>query len=86
MELRAVVQRVEQLERENRRMKRIGGIVLLIVAAVVSMGQVGAAPVVEAQRFLIRDPNTGKGRAALSLLPDGSVGLSITALDGKSYP
>ena len=83
--LGAVAKRVELLERENRFMKRVGGAVLLVFAAVMSLGQAGrATPVVEAQRFLIRDPNTGKGRAALSLLQDGSVGLSMTALDGKS--
>jgi hypothetical protein len=85
MELEAVVERVERLERENRLIKRIGGLVLLVVAALVFLGQARqSAPVVEAQRFLIRDPNTGTGRAALSLLQDGSVGLSMTALDGKS--
>jgi len=48
------------------------------------MGQIGAAPVVEAQRFVITDPASRKTRAALSLLADGSVGLSITSSDGKS--
>jgi hypothetical protein len=75
--------RLDRLERENRWWKRIGAVVLIGVAAVVLMGQ-QRAQVVEAQKFLIRDPASGKARAALSLLQDGSVGLSIISLDGKS--
>ncbi len=81
--LALLTQRLDRVERENRWLKRIGTLVLIAVAAVVLMGQQGA-PVVEAQRFLIRDPASGKARAALSLLQDGSVGLSIISLDGKS--
>jgi Tfp pilus assembly protein PilN len=78
-----LTQRLDRLERENHWWRRIGVVVLIGVAAVVLMGQ-QRAQVVEAQRFLIRDPASGKARAALSLLQDGSVGLSIISLDGKS--
>ncbi len=72
-----VVRRLDQLELENRRMKFIGGPVLILFLALLVMGQT-------AQRFLIKDPNTGKARAALSLLQDGSVGLSLLGLDSKA--
>lgn len=82
----ALVERIERLERQNRRMKGVGAAILLALVAVVFMGQASprGGQVVEAQRFLLRDPATGRGRAALSLLQDGSVGLSILALDGRS--
>jgi hypothetical protein len=79
-----LTQRLDRLERENRWLKRMGTGVLVGATAVALMGQRGAAPVVEAQRFLINDPASGKARAALSLLQDGSVGLSLISADGKS--
>ncbi len=80
-----VVRRLDRLELENRRMKFIGGPVLILFLALLVMGQtLSASPVVEAQRFLTKDPNTGKARAALSLLQDGSVGLSLLGLDSKA--
>ena len=51
-------QRLDRLERENRRLKFAGAILLLALAAVGAMGQVlpKAVPkVVEAERFLLRD-------------------------------
>src|SRR2546429_7574119 len=77
--------RLDRLERENRWLKRLGTFVLVGATALALMGQQrGPAPVVEAQRFLINDPASGKARAALSLLQDGSVGLSLISVDGKS--
>src|SRR5256884_6642665 len=77
--------RLDRLERENRWLKRMGTFVLVGATALALMGQQrGPAPVVEAQRFLINDPASGKARAALSLLQDGSVGLSLISADGKS--
>jgi CHASE2 domain-containing sensor protein len=40
-ELGTVAERVERMERENWLMKRIGGIALLAVAALVFLGQAG---------------------------------------------
>ena len=79
-----LTQRLDRLERENRWLKQMGTVVLVGASAVALMGQRGAAPVVEAQRFLINDPASGKTRAALSLRQDGSVGLSLISKDGKS--
>lgn len=78
-----VVQRLARVERENRRLKRLGGLMLLGFTAVVLMGQTKGARVVEAEKFVLRDP-TGKVRASLSTLPDSSVGFAILSADGKS--
>src|SRR5437667_3023585 len=84
-ELEGLKHRLDRLERENRWLKRLGTFVLVGATALALMGQQrGPAPVVEAQRFLINDPASGKARAALSLLQDGSVGLSLISADGKS--
>jgi hypothetical protein len=83
--LEALTQRLERLERQNLRIKQAGAVLFVALAALLVMGQASpGGQVVEAQRFVVRDPSTGRGRAALSLLQDGSVGLSILALDGRS--
>ncbi|MFQ5850780.1 MAG: hypothetical protein ACE5JU_09360, partial [Candidatus Binatia bacterium] len=53
-----LVRRLERLEREDRRLKLAGALVLLGIAAMVVMGQTRAreaAKVIEAERFLLRD-------------------------------
>lgn len=55
-----MVQRLDRLERDNRRMKRIGALVVVGIAAVVLMGQATAskvAKVIEAEEIIIRDKN-----------------------------
>lgn len=76
-DLTAVVTRLEKVERQNRRMK-VGGIMVLLVAGVgLLMGQaMPKATTVEAEAFVVRDA-TGKQRAALHLAPDGGATLSL---------
>jgi len=71
-----LTQRLDRLERENRRLKTIGVVILIVVAALMLMGQTGP-PILEAQRFLIRDPATGKARATLSADGGGNIGLVL---------
>ena len=80
MNEQSLVTRVNRLERENRRMKLAGVLVLLGIAAVIVMGQTKAKRVAkqfEAERFILRDAS-GKLRGGLSVFPDGTVGLVIT--------
>ena len=68
-DLTAVVERLETVERQNRRMKRVGLIAIGLVGAVFVMGQ--AEPksrVVEAEQFIVRD-SRGQKRALLGLEP-----------------
>jgi hypothetical protein len=74
-----LTRRLDRLERENRRLKLLGGLALLGVAAVTVMGQSTPAPVantLEAERFVLRD-GAGNVRATLGLRPDGSAALAL---------
>lgn len=67
--LETLAQRLDRLERENRRLKIAGAFLVLALAAVGAMGQVlpKAVPkVVEAERFVLRD-STGRERAVLEM-------------------
>ena len=52
-----LVRRLDRLERENQRLKRLGALALIGLAALVIMGQATSAPVantIEAERFILR--------------------------------
>ena len=54
------VQRLDRLEKENHRLKRIGALVVVGIAALVLMGQARpskVAKVIEAEEIIIRDKN-----------------------------
>ena len=62
----AVVGRLEKLERQNRRMKQTGAVVLILAAAVLLMGQTSPNRTVEANEFILKDTE-GRVRAKLSM-------------------
>jgi hypothetical protein len=76
-------QRLDRLERENRRLKRIGAGVLVGLASVVLMGQAlpsKVAKVVEAEKFVLRN-RTGAELAVLDQgLDDGG---RLTIMDER---
>ncbi len=83
--LNTLTQRLDWLERENRRLKLAGAVLVISLAAVGVMGQVSpkAAPkVIEAERFVLRD-TSGKPRATLVVAADGTSGLSLYDQNGK---
>ena len=47
--------RIEKLERQNRRMKQAGTIALVLAGAVLLMGQAPATRTVEANEFVLKD-------------------------------
>jgi hypothetical protein len=63
-EIEALTVRIARLERENRRLKLIGVVVLLVSMAVVSMGLGGKPRTIEAQKIVIFDSH---GRARLMI-------------------
>jgi hypothetical protein len=68
---RAILERLERLEKQNRRLKRSGLAALILVSAVLLMGQAThRSRVVAAERFNLLD-STGKTRAELLMLGDG---------------
>lgn len=76
--------RIEQLERQNQRMKLAGLAVLSFLTVAFLVGQ--AVPkdrIVEAEKFVLKDKK-GMERATLGLSKDGSVGLHLTDTDGKT--
>ncbi len=83
--MKAVVERLESVERENRRLKRAGVAALAVGAAVVLMGQAvpsQVAKLVEAEQFVLRD-RSGKARAWLNVA-DGAVNLALADKNERS--
>lgn len=80
----ALAQRLDRLERENRRLRRVGATLAVGVAAVVLMGQARTpARVIEAQKFVLRD-ESGKIHAELDLGRHGTPFLAFSDQDGKA--
>ena len=76
-----VVERLEKLERQNRRMKQVGAAVLVLVAAMLLMGQASPNRTVEANEFVLKDAN-GKMQARLGLTANAP-GLTLYEADGE---
>ena len=82
-EIQAVAERLERVERENRRLKRWGAVALIGIAAVVLTGQAKASRVVQAEKFVVQDAE-GKVRAELGTFPDGKMALVLFDQKEKS--
>ncbi|MFQ5847344.1 MAG: hypothetical protein ACE5IQ_06660 [Candidatus Methylomirabilales bacterium] len=83
--METLVDRLESLERQSRRMKRVGVGSMALIAAVVLMGQAMPKPmakVVEAEKFVLRDAR-GTARAWLDMSAD-SVNLALADRDEQS--
>jgi hypothetical protein len=64
--------RLSKLEKQNRRMKQFGSVVLAVVAAIAIMGQAQAKKAIEANEFVLRDGG-GNVRAKLPMeVPAGA--------------
>jgi hypothetical protein len=71
-ELKAIVERLTKLERQNQTLRVVSMIALITLAAVVSMGQaVPTSHVVEAQKFVLKDAN-GNVRGWMGVVGNGS--------------
>jgi hypothetical protein len=68
VDLRDVLERFEKVEKHNRQMKNAALTILLLLAFAVLVGSAGALPkVIEAEQFVIKDPN-GKVRGRFGFL------------------
>lgn len=76
--LDALTQRVAHLERDNRRLKRIGALLVLGLAASMLIGSVlPKSPIIEAETFVLKD-GAGRARAILGADPSpGDGGLTL---------
>ncbi len=82
-ELVAVVERLEELEQQNRRLKLMGVMVLILAGAGLLMGQVvPSSRTVEAEQFVLKDVS-GKPRGILAIRADGTPRLEFLEEDGK---
>ncbi len=74
-DMQAILERLDRLEKQNRRLKRLGVTSLLIVAALALTGQARPkARTVEAERFVLRD---GQGRARITIGTPKSSGVAM---------
>lgn len=81
--LNSLAQRLDRVERENRRMNRACAAILGGIAALVLMGQASQrGRTVEAEQFILKDAN-GVTRTELHTLPDGSPTLRMLDKDGS---
>jgi len=83
---RDLMRRLDRIERENRRLKRLWGTTMLLVVALALMGQ--SAPsnvpkVLEAERFTVRDPN-GTPRASWGIGSTGALVMGMNDKNGKT--
>ena len=62
--MQSVFARLEKVERENRRIKRVGLAVLLFASLTVLMGQARSPRTIEAEQFVLRDVH-GRERLAI---------------------
>ncbi len=60
-----VMNRLERLEKKNRKMKQIGALALILIGAVLLVGQVSSKRRVEANEFIVKD-DSGRVRGELS--------------------
>jgi len=86
MNEQSLVTRVNRLERENRRMKLAGVLLLLGIAAVIVMGQAKprkVAKVIQAEKFVLIDKEFGTPNATLETTESGTRGLFLYGPGGK---
>jgi hypothetical protein len=84
LRINTLARRLDRVERENRRMKKAGVVALVVIVAVVLMGQgiKKTAPpgkpgkIVGAEQFIVHDARGGV-RAELGTLPNGTVRLVL---------
>lgn len=74
--------RLEKLERENRRMKRIGIAAAVVVSTFIVGGQAKTSKIVEANEFRLLDASK-KVRALLSMSATGGPELTLNDADGN---
>jgi hypothetical protein len=78
--MQAVLERLEKLERQNRRLKQAGTAVLIVTALLALMGQASPKKTIEANEFILRD-DSGNVRGRLTV-DDNTMG-AFLILSGK---
>ena len=81
-DLAAVVARLDKMERQNRRLKLAGLVLLVLAAAGLLMGQALPKRIIEAEKFLVKD-RQGKVRAKLEVGEHDTPSLFLYDKEGK---
>jgi hypothetical protein len=77
-------ERLDRLERHNHYLKLAGALMVIgLVAGALTGPAVGSSPVVEAEKFILKD-RSGRVRAAFGLGGDGSPVLAFNDEDGMT--
>jgi len=87
MNEQSLVTRVNRLERENRRMKLAGVLVLIGIVGVIVMGQAKprkVTKVIEAEKFVLIDKTLGLPNVTLETSESGTAGLFLYGPGGKA--
>ena len=71
VDIKSIVGRLTEVEKQNRNLKRLFIVTLLLAGTVLLMGQATQNKVIEAQKFVVKSPD-GKVRAVLSEDYDGA--------------
>lgn len=86
-DLHALAARVESLETQNRRLRRLGGLAVVVLAAGLLMGQAAkqdqpatARRIIEAESFVLKGPD-GEMRGLWSVIPSGETQLTLWSKD-----
>ena len=86
MELLKCLERKQaDLQRTNRRLESVTGMLLLVSGALALMGQTGSRQPqsLEAEQFVLRGSD-GKVRGAMGITPDGAVGVNLADVKGRT--
>jgi hypothetical protein len=87
-----ICSRLEKLERENRRLKTMGGLAALMVVSLFLMGQARSDRTLEAQRFVLKDASGNVGaelamdRLGARLVLNAPNGYPVVSLTGSETP
>jgi hypothetical protein len=75
--------RIENLEKQNRGLKRLGAVALISVTLLLVMGQAPLKRRVEANEFVLND-DSGKARAKLSMDVNGTPRMAFLDSEGRT--
>ena len=81
--LEVLANRVEKLETQNRRLKKVGIAIALLASAVVVMGQAPTSKVIEANEFRVKDAN---GRVRAKFFMSEGLGPRLDLFDEDENP
>jgi hypothetical protein len=81
--LKCLERKQAELQRTNRRLGSVTGVIVLITGAMALMGAIRQPQSVDAEQFVLRSSD-GKVRGAMGVMADGAVGMNLTDIKGQT--